>query len=501
MKQAATDYFFSKLEKKPDAALRMNVPMAFNEEAVQHVHFVGICGKAMATLAGLFIKAGYTVSGSDDQWNPPMSTMLEHIGIKGAAFNPENVVGADLVVMGNAFGPSNIEATAARENHIPQISSAEAYATFFIRDSRSIVIAGTHGKTTTSGLAAHVFSGSGKSTTALVGGVLKNFGESYIYGGTHPKYSVVEGDEYDTAYFDKGPKFLHYRPTIGVITSLEFDHADIYDDMEDYLAAFVFFAGEIPKNGYLLLSESVSMEYAKKIRDACSGEVSLYGQGEGCDIRASNIRIDRERGGQLFDLTLHGEVHKDFFIPLFGSYNVDNALTVASIALLEQIEETVVKELLAVFQGTEQRQQTLYDKNGILVIDDFAHHPTAVRVTLEGIRDHYPNQRIIAIFEPRTNTSRRKDFETPYGESFDAADIVCFSVPKARHNDTSDNFLDPNRVVSIINDRGSNAQQFLSAESIVEYVVKMKKEGDIIVVMSNGPFDGLRELLVRALDR
>ena len=497
MKQAAYEYFLQKLRSKPDAADRMITPVVFDESTVGRVHFVGICGKAMASLAGLFIKAGYVVTGSDDEWNPPMSTMLEHIGVKGAPFAAANLDGVDLVVIGNAFKPSNIEAVEARKRGLPQISSAEAYARFFIKDTSSIVISGTHGKTTTSSLATHVFINSDKKTNALIGGVLKNTRESYHYAGSDAQYSIVEGDEYDTAYFDKGPKFLHYRPTIGVITSIEFDHSDIYDDMEDYLAAFVFFAAEIPKDGYLLLNDGIKLEYKNKIEEITEGKLLSYGLLDSSNIRAHNIRI--EKGGQRFNVSIEGVIYTDFFIPMFGTYNVENALSVIAVALREGISEETLKESLKTFQGAEQRQQILYDANDITVIDDFAHHPTAVRVTLEGIRQHYPDRRIIAVFEPRSNASRRKDFEIPYSEAFDDADIVILKTPPFRHNDVTDNFIDIDSVVQKIKNRNREALSCVDVDDVVRYILNNQNPGDVIVIMSNGHFDGLREKLVAVL--
>lgn len=499
MKKDARDYFLKKLQSKPDAADRIFPAVPFDINAVKKVHFVGICGKAMASLAGLFVNAGYEVTGSDDEWNPPMSTMLEHIGIRGAQFNVYNLDGADLVIMGNAFKPSNIEAVEARARKLPQISSADAYAQFFIQDKRSIVIAGTHGKTTTTSLAVHVFLKAHKPLSALIGGVLQNTGESYVYT-KNATYSIVEGDEYDTAYFDKGPKFLHYRPTIGVITSIEFDHSDIYDDIDDYVNAFIFFAAEIPSGGYLLLHDGIDTTYAEKIIAATRAKIYRYGFSETSEIRAFNIGIDTEKGGQWFDIQIEKTTYTDFFIPLFGKYNVENALSVVAIGLLEHISENSIKHALETFQGAAQRQQVLYDKNNLLIIDDFAHHPTAVKLTLEGIRDHYPDRRIMAIFEPRSNASRRKDFEIPYSESFDAADIVGLKVPPFRHNDIVDNFVDLNTVVKLIKKRGKDAYTFPDVQAIIDFILQNKKTGDVIVLMSNGHFDGLREKLINAIE-
>jgi UDP-N-acetylmuramate: L-alanyl-gamma-D-glutamyl-meso-diaminopimelate ligase len=500
MKKAAGQYYLEKREALSDATDRMVVTPDIDIGSIKKIHLTGICGKAMASLAGLLVAAGYTVTGSDSAWNPPMSTVLEHIGIGFQPFDAKNLNDIDLVVIGNASAPSNIEAVAARERNVPQISSAEAYALFFIQQSRSIVITGTHGKTTTSSLATHVFVESGKKTNALIGGVLRNSGESYNYAQA-AQYSVVEGDEYDTAYFDKAPKFLHYRPTIGVITSIEFDHVDIYRDMEDYLAAFVFFAQEIPVTGYLLISESVKEAYRENITSLCESPVYTYGFSNTCEIRGENLTIDQQRGGQVFDITVQGKSYKDFFIPMFGSYNAENAISVAGIALIEGISEHIIKKSLATFKGAEQRQEILFNRNDIIVIDDFAHHPTAVAVTTQGIRDQYPDKRIIALFEPRSVTSRRKDFEIPYSTAFDAVDIAIIAKPPVKSVDDQNNMMDTEKVVSLIKERITDAMAFPHAVDIFEEVKKIIAPGDVIIIMSNGHFDGLSEMVVEWLEK
>ena len=476
------------------------VNTSFDLDTVKKIHLVGICGKAMASLAGLLVKAGYNVTGSEASWNPPMSTVLEHLGISFKPFSEENLEGVDLVVMGNAYSPSNIEAQEARKKNIPQISSAEAYNIFFIKDTKSIVIAGTHGKTTTSGLASHVFIESGEKTHALVGGVLSNIGESYYYGGPRAKYSVVEGDEYDTAYFDKAPKFLHYKPTIGVVTSIEFDHADIYSDMDDYLAGFVFFAAEIPENGYLLVNDNIKEEYLDKLKKACHGRVLRYGFKSGSDIKIQNIRVDLEQGGQSFDIDFSGVEYKDFFVPLFGKYNVENAVTVVAITIKEGIGIEKIKKALSTFSGTEQRQQVLFNRNDIIVISDFAHHPTAVEYTITGIRDHYPDKRIIAVFEPRSSTSRRKDFEERYAESFDNADIVIIAKPPIKEVDDPSKMMDIEKVSETINTRGVHASAINSVNEIFENLKNTIVGDDVVLIMSNGTFDGLAEKIVTWLE-
>lgn len=499
MNQSAKDYFYKKLQAKQDVTDRV-VTQDFIQGAVKNVHFTGICGKAMASLAGLFVKAGYQVTGSDTEWNPPMSTMLEHLGIQFKQFSPENLATVDLVIIGNAYGPSNVEAVEARKKNIPQISSAEAYAQFFIKDARSIVITGTHGKTTTSSLAAHMVISSGTSPNVLVGGVMKNINESYYFGGTTTTYSVVEGDEYDTAYFDKSPKFLHYRPAIGVVTSIEFDHADIYENIDDYLAAFTFFAHEIPEKGYLLLNDQINSKFQKSIRANCSAPIYTYGCNEKSDARIVDHVVDHKRNGQVFTVEIEGIMYKDLFIPQFGIYNIENALAVVTIAIKEGISERYIRAALENFMGAEQRQQIVYDQKGVIVIEDFAHHPTAVSCTLQGIRDQYPTKRIIAVFEPRSATSRRKDFEQPYGAAFDAADIAIIARPPVRPGDNTDLMMDIKVVIDSINARGTTAYSFDTVSEILQYLAGNIQQNDLIVIMSNGAFGNIVQLLIQQLD-
>ena len=501
MKTDAQRYYRTKIEKKEDYGDRIVAFVDVGALNVQRIHLVGICGKAMASLAGLLVRAGYDVTGSDNAWNPPMSKVLEGLGISGAPFSPENIAGKDLIVVGNAFSPQNIEAVEARRLSIPQISASEAYAQYFIGQKSSIVVAGTHGKTTTSSLMAHVFLSAEKRANVLIGGILRNTGESYHYDAD-AAYSIVEGDEYDTAYFDKSPKFLQYRPTIGSITSIEFDHADIYTDMADYLAAFVFFAAEIPASGVLLLNDSIAAEHKDAVVAACSGTVRSYGLREGCYYRAINIQVDTARGGQTFSVAAGGVQQDDFFIPLFGAYNVENALSVIAIAMREGVSEAAIKHALASFEGAEQRQQVLCDHDGIVIMSDFAHHPTAVRVTLQGIRDAYPDRRIIAVFEPRSSTSRRKDFEIPYSHAFDAANLVVIAQPTVRENDNADNMMDIRVVIEGVKSHGGSAIAIEQSEDIFQYLSGVIAEGDVVVFMSNGFFYGLPQILAdRVLSR
>ncbi len=493
MNDSAVAYYRAKREAQKDAADRVVTGLACIEE-VKHIHFTGICGKAMASLAGLCVQAGYTVTGSDQSWEPPMNTVLEHLGIHFNPLSEDNIKHADVVVMGNVFDSTNPEARYARDHVIPQISVAQAFADLFIQNRVSIVVGGTHGKTTTTGMMAQVFLNSGASAHVLVGGVMKNTDESYAYGGANAQYSIIEGDEYDSAYFDKSPKLLNYKPTIGIITSIEFDHADIYSDFSDYLNAFIFFAQEIPVDGILFVSDDVAVEHRNILASACKGRILVYGFSSHCDIVGANIRVTPQ--GSLFDMIAFGETYTDILVPMYGEYNVLNALAVVATALSQGLSMDAVRASLAAFRGMKQRQEVLFDSPQVTVIDDFAHHPTAVLETLAGIRLHYPDRRIVAVFEPRSVTSRRKDFEIPYAQSFDSSDIVYISTPPFKSVDSKDNFFDPQYVISLIQKTGKRAQFFDDKDKLFQAITNDILPGDVIVIMSNGHFDGLRERVV-----
>lgn len=496
MKQEAITYYEQKKMKLANAHLRTRTTLS-DLSNVKNIHMVGICGKAMASLAGLLQEAGYNVTGSDESWNPPMSTVLESIGISGNPFSIENLEGKqiDLVIMGNAYSPDNIETVYAREHNIPQMSSAEGYADFFIKDTTSLVVAGTHGKTTTTGLLGWTLISAGRKPHLLVGGVVENINESYSLGSSKTEFSIVEGDEYDTAYFDKAPKMLHYKPTIGIITSIEFDHADIYTDMEDYRNAFYFFAEEIPQYGALFICESVAEK--EQLKSKCAGKTFVYGLSDSCDIFAKDIVVTEQ--GQTFTLVAFGEEYNDISITLFGEYNLLNALSVCGTLLHNNIPIEDIKKGLETFLGMKQRQEILCNVGGVIVMDDFAHHPTAVRETLSGLRSRFKDRRIVAVFEPRSNTSRRKDFEIPYTESFSSADVAYITAPAFRHNDNPENFMNPEYVVQVLNEKGKQAFSISDKDILLNQLVSNAKKGDVIILMSNGHFDGLKEKVAEAI--
>ncbi len=485
------------LHELPDAHLRtFDRPAPPDPAVVRSVFLVGICGTGMGSLAGLLKEAGYHVRGSDEHAYPPMSTKLREAGIPVLeGFDPAHLDPApDLVVIGNACTPRHPEAAYARENGLPQLSLPEALAHFFLKNRRSLVVAGTHGKTTTTGLMAHVFREAGLDPGFLVGGVMSNGNVNY-HVGSGPHF-IVEGDEYDSAYFDKRPKFMHYQPTDAIITSMEFDHADIYDDWDDYRAAFRRFAGIIQPDGVLALYGDD--DEVRALDHQASAPVRFYGI-EDDDDHVSATHVRRGEGGQRFTLVVDGKEMTEVFLPMSGKHNLRNALGVATVALHEGLTPAQIAYGMGTFKGMKRRQEVRGEADGVLVVDDFAHHPTAVRETVAAIRERWPERRLVAVFEPRSNSSRRKVFEQAYSEAFDGAEEVFISAPPLRHNDDADNFLDAAALSVAITRRGAAAQTFPNADALLGPLHDAVRPGDVVLIMSNGSFGGLHERLLAAL--
>ncbi len=488
-------------EDFPDAHLRVFArPELPPPDAIRDVYLIGVCGKGMGALAELFAASGRTVRGSDAAAYPPMSTRLAAAGIAILdGYDAGHLVPPpDLTVVGNAAIPTHVEAAAARERGLVQASFPEALAHVFLAARRPVVVAGTHGKTTTTGLMTHVLQEAGLDPGFLVGGVM--VGDEATSGlGSGPHF-VVEGDEYDAAYFDKRPKMLLYRPQAAVVTSLEFDHADIYDGWTDYRQAFETFAGLVPEDGghLVLWGDDPNV---RALAAHTSARVTLYGDGADNAVRAANAVA--EAGGQRFRIVTDGG-EADAFLPLGGAFNRHNALAVVALALGEGVPLDVAAAALGTFRGMARRQEPKGAPGGVLVVDDFAHHPTAVAATLGAVRERWADRfaaggRLVAVFEPRSNSSRRKTFEGAYGQAFDAADRVFLSAPPLRHNDDVANFLDPEAVARTVEARGTPAAAYPSAEALLPDLVAALRPGDVALVMSNGSFDGLVGRLVAAL--
>jgi UDP-N-acetylmuramate: L-alanyl-gamma-D-glutamyl-meso-diaminopimelate ligase len=461
---------------------------------IRHIHLIAVCGTGMGALAGMLKAAGYHVTGSDLNVYPPMSTLLAAQGIVPySGFAPEHLDGADLVVVGNAVSKTNPEVAAMLERGIPYRSFPQALAEFFIGDRHAMVVAGTHGKTTTTALLAWVLTAAGRDPGAMIGGWARNFEGNYRLGkGEHV---VVEGDEYDTAFFDKGPKFLHYRPRTAILTSIEFDHGDIYGHLDQIVSAFTTFVELIPRDGLLLAADGDATVTSVAARAAC--RVETYGFEATSHWRAEAVRP--ERGGMAFEVRKGGEPYGAFRLPLLGRHNVMNALAVIGAADHVGLTPRDVAEGFGRFEGIKRRQEIVGTVRDIIVMDDFAHHPTAIRETLAALKMGYPSRQLWAIFEPRSATSRRNTFQIAFAEAFDLADRVVIAKPFASEKLPADERLDVARLVADLNRRGVQAAVLATADEIVRAIAPQLAPGDLVCVMSSGGFDGIHSTLLSAL--
>jgi UDP-N-acetylmuramate: L-alanyl-gamma-D-glutamyl-meso-diaminopimelate ligase len=458
-------------------------------------YLVGICGTAMASLAGMLKAKGIHVSGSDSDVYPPMSDYLDRLGIRVYnGYSSDNLLDAkpDLVVIGNAVSRGNPEVESVLDSGIRYQSMAETVKELFIRGKRSIVVAGTHGKTTTTAMLAWMLESAGAKPSFLVGGIAENFGGSFQLGGG-PDF-VIEGDEYDTAFFDKGPKFLHYLPQILFLKNIEYDHADIYPDMETLKTSFRRVINIVPRSG--LIIAGVDSPTVRELIPAAFSRVAEVGIERG-DWQAREVSGVGE--GMAFKV-FNKEVHVgDFSIPMLGSFNVQNALGVIVAGKELGIENTAIQQGLSSFKSVKRRLELRGEVEEIRVYDDFAHHPTAVLETLRAVRERHPQDRIWAVFEPRSQTCRRKIFEQEFIKAFDPADTVVIARVFGSSKLNMDEQLSPDAVVEGVRARGKIAETFESTGGIVDYVAANATRGDQIVVMSNGGFDGIHNKLLERL--
>jgi len=471
---------------------------------LKNVHLIAACGVGMASLAGMLKEKGCRVTGSDANVYPPMSTQLERIGIRlTAPYAAENIPpDADLVVVGNAVSRGNPEAREAERRGVPTLSMPQAVARFFIGDRRSIVVAGTHGKTTTTSLAAWSLFALGDDPSFLVGGVPKNFPVSYRLGGG--RHFVIEGDEYDTAYFDKGPKFLHYRPWIALLTSIEFDHADIYRDLDHVRESFRRFAEILPPDGLLVACADYPDVVAVAREARCP--VVFYATRDGALPAGSGagawaVRGTGESGG-MTGFRMEGEGRAlEFRLPLPGLHNAANAAGVAIALMRLGFPPGEIARSFERFEGVRRRQEAVGEFRGVLVVDDFAHHPTAVRETIRAVRGRYPGRRIVAVFEPRSNTSRRKVFQREFTEALSGADEVVLAGVFGAESIPPRERLSPEEVAAALRAAGRPAAVLPEADGIVSHLAGTCRPGDLVLVMSNGSFGGIQEKLKIALSR
>jgi UDP-N-acetylmuramate: L-alanyl-gamma-D-glutamyl-meso-diaminopimelate ligase len=466
-----------------------------NLKTPMHIHLLGICGTGMAALAGILKEQGHHVTGSDEHVYPPMSTLLEGLGIPlQNGYSPANLEPVpDLVVVGNVIRRENPEAQAVLAGDLPRLSLPEALNRFLVGDRQSIVVAGTHGKTTTTALIAWLLYGLGLDPGFMLGGIAKNFRTNYRVG--QGGYVVLEGDEYDTAFFDKRPKFVHFAPRAGVLTSIEYDHADIYPDLDRIIQAFEVFLETVPATGRVL-----AWGDAPLVRQVCirnHAPISFYGLNGGVTWQATAIQP--ASGGMKFTVLKDGAPWGEFFLPMVGEHNVLNAL--AALAVLAEVgaEPLVLKEVLPGFKGIKKRQEVHGEFDGILVMEDFAHHPTAVAVTLAAVRQAYPTRRLVAAFEPRTNTSRRKIFQEPYAASFKDADLILVREPPDLWKVEPEEQFSSQQLVADLTARGQEALYFPDTDQLLAGLLQRLHPGDVVLVMSNGDFNHLVPRLCEAL--
>ncbi len=458
---------------------------------------MGVGGTGMADMAGLLKKKGFVVSGSDYQVYPPMSHFLAAEGIKiMESYRPENLSPPpDLVIVGNVIRGENPEARGLMDMAIPYASFPQALGHFFLRHKTPVVISGTHGKTTTSSILATAMYGMGFDPGFLIGGIVRAFGRNFRIGTG--RYFVVEGDEYDTAFFDKGPKFLHYQPGIGVVTGIEFDHADIYQSLEEIKEAFRRFIGIIPPEGCLVacLDDPVVRELAAGA--AC--RVLSYGTDPAFDWSITNIRVEGE--GTYFRVLRKNLFYHDFFIKMIGRHNALNSLAVIAVLDSLGVSAKSVAEQLSVFKGVRRRQEVLGEVEGITVIDDFAHHPSAVRETLESLNQAYEGRPLVVVFEPRTNSSRRSVFQDTYSRVFSRASEVVVKEPVPLACLPDQELFSAVKLVGDLRQRNIKASCYSDTGDIVSYLISSLRPGDVVAILSNGGFDNIHERLLTALQK
>ncbi len=460
-----------------------------------HIHLIGICGTAMASLAGMLQALGHRVTGSDSAAYPPMSEQLAAQGIAVfPSYDAANLAERpQLVVIGNAISRGNPEVEYVLDERIPFQSMAAILHDEFLLGRESLVVAGTHGKTTTTSMLAWIYETAGREPSFLIGGVAENFGTSFMVANSKP--FILEGDEYDTAFFDKGPKFMHYFPDAAILTHVEFDHADIYDDLRAVKTAFKRFVNLIPRRGRLVAfdgNENVTECVANAF---CA--VERYGNAPDSHWRVSGMT--HQDGGVRWNLHRAGEFFAALTLPMPGEHNAMNATAAAALAAGQGVPAQAIIEALATFRSVKRRLEVKAEVGGITIIDDFAHHPTAIHETLRALRQAYPGRRLIAVLEPRSNTLRRNVFEDALVESLALADAVVLAGVFKSESIPEPERLHPETVVAKLMQRGTPAEALADARAIVHALAPRLRRGDVVAIMSNGGFGDIYRLLPEAL--
>ncbi len=475
---------------------KFNTNVTFNLSARHaHIHLMGIGGVGMSSLAGMLKEKHCTITGSDQNIYPPISTFLERLSIpvrKG--YSPSNLHPLpDLVIVGNVITKDNPEAGELLRLGIPYLSMPQALIEFTMDRKKSIVIAGTHGKTTVSALTSWILEVAGMNPSFMIGGIAKNFDSNFKLA-TGP-YFVIEGDEYDTAFFDKRPKFLHYDPYATVITSIEFDHADIYKGIEEIKDSFRHLIEMIPAKGFLCanIDDPAVAEEIEKAKCPCI----TYAIKREADLTVGDITITD--GRTSLNIVKENKKYLSVTTDLYGDHSIYNILAAISIASYVKIKREIICKAIASFKGVKRRLEVLGNYNGIMVIDDFAHHPTAVRETTKAVKGHYKNRRLVAVFEPRSNSSRRNIFQNDYASSFDCADLVILPEPPMMDKiPLHERFSSP-QLIANLRERGIEAHYFPNNDDLLEGLLSLTKPGDVILIMSNGAFDHIQKRLLQRL--
>ncbi|MDJ0884686.1 MAG: UDP-N-acetylmuramate:L-alanyl-gamma-D-glutamyl-meso-diaminopimelate ligase [Desulfobacterales bacterium] len=465
-------------------------------ENVHSVHLIAVCGTAMGALAAMLQEMGLSVTGSDRNVYPPMSTFLAARRIRVMdGFSADHLRHRpDLVVVGNAVTRDNPEAEAMRAMGLAYCSLPEALNHFAAAGKETLLVGGTHGKTTTSSLLAWLLYSADQDPSFMIGGILNNFDGNYRIGAG--RGFVVEGDEYDTAYFDKGPKFLHFRPRVAIVTGVEFDHADIFRDLDHVKAAFGSFLARLTPDS-LLLAYDADPNLADLLATPPPCRLAYYGREAGSDWRLAKVRV--ADGATVFEVVHQGRPFGTFHTPMIGMHNLLNAVAALAAAHHMEIGVEDLARGLAGFKGIKRRQEVRGVKNGVTVIDDFAHHPTAVRETVKAVREFYGRRRLVAVFEPRTNTSMRDVFQATYAACFDPADLVCIRKPPLLKKIPEGQRFSSRRLVADIEKRGTPAHYFEDTDAIIDFIVTEAAPEDVVLIMSNGGFDNIHARLLEAL--
>jgi UDP-N-acetylmuramate: L-alanyl-gamma-D-glutamyl-meso-diaminopimelate ligase len=464
-------------------------------DSVKSIHMIAICGTGMGALGSMLKDLGLKVTGSDQKVYPPMSEFLSNKGIEiTEGFSEKNLAyGPDLVVVGNAVSKDNPEVVGMHQMGLEFCSMPQAVNRFIASGKKPLVVTGTHGKTTTASILAWILYECGLDPTFMIGGILNNFESNYRLGsGNH---IVLEGDEYDTAFFDKGPKFLHYDPFMAILTGVEFDHADIFRDIHHVKQVFdALIAGISSQNTLIAFDDD------KNITDLINGKscrVVKYGRNANAQWRLGAVTI--QPPWTFFEVVKHGSIFGKFKTQMVGEHNLLNSLSAIAVADNLMIPVEAIATAFETFEGIKRRQQVRGQKSDVTVMDDFAHHPTAVRETIRAVKPFYPNGRLIAVFEPRTNSSMRKVFQDVYPLSFDGADIICIRQPSRLDKIPPGERFSSQQLVDDLNRQGKDAHYFPDTEAILDFLVTESRSGDLVLVMSNGGFDNIHERLLNLL--